>query len=131
METLPSNLIEVKVENFCDPTSPHDFEAMFRSRITQDTILKAMNDMKDQMFALVDESNDGDNCLKALEILEAIRKRFIGIEKSTRKAKKNIGSKDGLEKACKSGDFTKKKECEAEKRSYSHRIGANLDSLEI
>ncbi|MED6130491.1 hypothetical protein PIB30_001579 [Stylosanthes scabra] len=47
-----------------------------------------------------------------------------------RKAKKNIGSKNGLEKACKSGDFTKKEECEAEKRSYSHRIGANLDSLE-
>ncbi|MED6207073.1 hypothetical protein PIB30_032421 [Stylosanthes scabra] len=41
-----------------------------------------------------------------------------------RKAKKNIGSKNGLEKACKSGGFTKKEECEAEKRSYSHRIGA-------
>ncbi|MED6209570.1 hypothetical protein PIB30_055948 [Stylosanthes scabra] len=55
---------------------------------------------------------------------------FIGVEKSIRKAKKNIGSKDGLEKACKSRDFTKKEECEAEKRSYSYRIGANLDSLE-
>ncbi|MED6163052.1 hypothetical protein PIB30_076281 [Stylosanthes scabra] len=54
-----------------------------------------------------------------------------GVEKSMRKAKKNIGSKNGLEKACKSGDFTRKKECEAEKRSYSHRIGTNLDSLEI
>ncbi|MED6163886.1 hypothetical protein PIB30_084371, partial [Stylosanthes scabra] len=52
------------------------------------------------------------------------------IEKTMRKAKKNIGSKDGLDKACKSGDFIKKKEIEAEKRSYSHRIGANLDSLE-
>ncbi|MED6121917.1 hypothetical protein PIB30_034776 [Stylosanthes scabra] len=53
------------------------------------------------------------------------------VEKSMRKAKKNIGSKNGLENACKSGDFTKKEECEAEKWSYSHRIGANLDSLEI
>ncbi|MED6199029.1 hypothetical protein PIB30_072139 [Stylosanthes scabra] len=57
-------------------------------------------------------------------------RRFIGVEKSMRKAKKNIGSKNGLEKACKSGDFTKKEECEAEKWSYSHRIGANLDSSE-
>ncbi|MED6210184.1 hypothetical protein PIB30_061770 [Stylosanthes scabra] len=54
----------------------------------------------------------------------------LGVEKSMRKAKKNIGSKNGLEKACKSGDFTKKEEREAEKRSYSHRIGSNLDSLE-
>ncbi|MED6119964.1 hypothetical protein PIB30_016552 [Stylosanthes scabra] len=53
------------------------------------------------------------------------------VEKSMRKAKKNIGSKNDLEKACKSGDFTKKEEYEAEKRSYSHRIGANLDFLEI
>ncbi|MED6172349.1 hypothetical protein PIB30_049263 [Stylosanthes scabra] len=57
------------------------------------------------------------------------RHRFIGVEKRMRKAKKNIGSKNGLEKACKSGDFTKKEECEAEKRSYSHQIGARLDSL--
>ncbi|MED6142804.1 hypothetical protein PIB30_001003 [Stylosanthes scabra] len=38
--------------------------------------------------------------------------------------------RDGLEKACESEDFTKKKESEAEKRNYRHRIGANLDSLE-
>ncbi|MED6111979.1 hypothetical protein PIB30_057376 [Stylosanthes scabra] len=56
--------------------------------------------------------------------------RFIRVEKSMRKAKKNSGSKNGLEKACKSGYFTKKEECEAEKWSYSHRIGAKLDSLE-
>ncbi|MED6181863.1 hypothetical protein PIB30_023224 [Stylosanthes scabra] len=30
-----------------------------------------------------------------------------GMDKSMRKAKKNIGSKNGVEKACKSGDFTK------------------------
>ncbi|MED6137145.1 hypothetical protein PIB30_062226, partial [Stylosanthes scabra] len=53
------------------------------------------------------------------------------VKKSMRKAKKNIRSKNGLEKACKSEDFTKKKECEAGKRSYSHQIEANLDSLEI
>ncbi|MED6173252.1 hypothetical protein PIB30_057600 [Stylosanthes scabra] len=52
------------------------------------------------------------------------------VEKSMRKAKKNIGSKNGLEKACKSGDFTKNEEYEVEKRSYNHRIGANFDSLE-
>ncbi|MED6122362.1 hypothetical protein PIB30_039034 [Stylosanthes scabra] len=33
--------------------------------------------------------------------------RLIGVEKRMKKAKKNIGSKDGLEKACESGDFTK------------------------
>ncbi|MED6133568.1 hypothetical protein PIB30_029358 [Stylosanthes scabra] len=53
----------------------------------------------------------------------------IGIEKSMRKAKKNIGSKDGLEKACEKIS-QKKQECEGDKRSYSHRIGANMDSLE-
>ncbi|MED6134004.1 hypothetical protein PIB30_033528 [Stylosanthes scabra] len=56
--------------------------------------------------------------------------QFIGVEKSMRKAKKNIGSKNGLEKACKSGDFTKKEECEVETWGYSHRIEAKLDSLE-
>ncbi|MED6118759.1 hypothetical protein PIB30_005596 [Stylosanthes scabra] len=44
------------------------------------------------------------------------------VEKSMRKAKKNIGSKNDLEKACKSGDFTKKEECEVEKRSHSHPV---------
>ncbi|MED6219865.1 hypothetical protein PIB30_039715 [Stylosanthes scabra] len=62
------------------------------------------------------------------DLIETLK--FIGVEKSMRKAKKNIGSKNGLKKACKSGDFTKKEECDTEKRSYSHRIGAKLDSLE-
>ncbi|MED6134908.1 hypothetical protein PIB30_041312 [Stylosanthes scabra] len=43
--------------------------------------------------------------------MECIHDRFIGVGKSMRKAKKNIGSKNGLEKACKSGDFTKKEDC--------------------
>ncbi|MED6155969.1 hypothetical protein PIB30_010314 [Stylosanthes scabra] len=33
--------------------------------------------------------------------------RRAGVEKSMRKAKKNIGSKDGIEKACESGGLTK------------------------
>ncbi|MED6184247.1 hypothetical protein PIB30_045641 [Stylosanthes scabra] len=41
-----------------------------------------------------------------------------GMEKIMRKANKNIGSKDGVEKACKSGDFTK----EARMRSGEIRI---------
>ncbi|MED6193917.1 hypothetical protein PIB30_023582 [Stylosanthes scabra] len=41
--------------------------------------------------------------------IEYVYFRFIEIEKSMRKAKKNIGSKDGLE-TCKSGYFTKKQE---------------------
>ncbi|MED6126242.1 hypothetical protein PIB30_076400 [Stylosanthes scabra] len=65
------------------------------------------------------------------KIQNALMRRFIWVEKSMRKDKKNIGSKNGLEKACKSRDFTKKEECKAEKRSYSHRIGGNLDPLEI
>ncbi|MED6157789.1 hypothetical protein PIB30_026726 [Stylosanthes scabra] len=64
-----------------------------------------------------------------MRMAEVIAMGF-GVDKSIRKAKKSIGSKNGLEKACKSGDFTKKEECEAEKRSYSHRIEAKLDSLE-
>ncbi|MED6160576.1 ATP-dependent DNA helicase II subunit 2 [Stylosanthes scabra] len=75
--TLPPNLIEVKVESFCDPSPPEDFEAKFRSRNTQDCVVKAIDDMKDKIFELVDESNDGDNYPEALEILEAIRKRCL------------------------------------------------------
>ncbi|MED6218123.1 hypothetical protein PIB30_024003 [Stylosanthes scabra] len=36
-----------------------------------------------------------------------LHQRFIGVKKNMRKSKKNIGSKNGLEKACESGDFTK------------------------
>ncbi|MED6145216.1 ATP-dependent DNA helicase II subunit 2 [Stylosanthes scabra] len=75
--TLPSNLIEVKVESFCVPTPPEDFKGMFRSGNTRDCFVKAIDDMKDEIFELVDESNDGDNYPKALEILEAIRKRCL------------------------------------------------------
>ncbi|MED6212256.1 hypothetical protein PIB30_081555 [Stylosanthes scabra] len=45
--------------------------------------------------------------------------RVKGMEKSMRKAKKNIGSKDGLEgmeKACKSGDFTKEARVRSEEK---------------
>ncbi|MED6132427.1 hypothetical protein PIB30_018817 [Stylosanthes scabra] len=73
------------------------------------------------------------NCFLGVAYAEMLLPILIahdGVEKSMRKAKKNIGSKNGLEKACKSEDFVKKEECGAEKRSYSHRIGANLDPLE-
>ncbi|MED6159172.1 hypothetical protein PIB30_039850 [Stylosanthes scabra] len=76
----------------------------------------------------VELCNSGDFLSDSIRLgrWKVLMRRFIGVEKSMRKAKKNIGSKNGLEKACKSGDFTKKEECEAEKWSYSHRIGAKL-----
>ncbi|KAL1331379.1 hypothetical protein HN51_048647 [Arachis hypogaea] len=74
---LPSNLIEGKVESICNPTPPQVFEAMSGSRNTQDSVVKAINDTRNKIFELIDESNDGDNYPEALECLTALQKKCI------------------------------------------------------
>ncbi|XP_019443889.1 PREDICTED: ATP-dependent DNA helicase 2 subunit KU80-like isoform X1 [Lupinus angustifolius] len=77
----PANLIEytstVKVENIWDLTPVHDFEAMISRRDSPDWVIKAIKDMKNKIFDLVEDSHEGDNYPKALECLVALRKGCI------------------------------------------------------
>ncbi|KAF1868103.1 hypothetical protein Lal_00018619 [Lupinus albus] len=77
----PANLIEytsaIKVENIEDPTPAEDFEAMFSRRDSPDWIVKAIKDMKNKIFDLVENSHEGDNYPKALECLVVLRKGCI------------------------------------------------------
>ena len=78
---LPSNLIEdkstIKVETIGDLTPVQDFEAMFVRRDSPDWVVKAINDMKNKIFDLVEDSHEGDNYPKALECLAALRKGCV------------------------------------------------------
>ncbi|PNY13475.1 ATP-dependent DNA helicase 2 subunit ku80-like protein [Trifolium pratense] len=76
----PANLIEyksVKVENIGDLTPVQDFEAMISRRDSPDWVLKAIKDMKNKIFGMVEDSHEGDNYPKALECLIALRKGCI------------------------------------------------------
>lgn len=74
----PANLIEsVKVENIGDVTPVQDFEAMISRRDSPEWVVKAIKDMKNYIFDLVEDSNDGDNYPKALECLVVLRKGCI------------------------------------------------------
>ncbi|KAJ1440679.1 SPOC-like, C-terminal domain superfamily [Sesbania bispinosa] len=76
----PANLIEhtsIKVEKIGDLTPVQDFEAMISRRDSPDWVLKAIRDMKNKIFALVEDSHEGDNYPQALECLVALRKGCI------------------------------------------------------
>ncbi|CAK8575064.1 unnamed protein product [Lathyrus sativus] len=76
----PANLIEytpIKVEKIGDSTPVQDFEAMISRRDSPDWVLKAINDMKNKIFDMVEDSHEGDNYAKAVECLVALRKGCI------------------------------------------------------
>ncbi|XP_061371049.1 ATP-dependent DNA helicase 2 subunit KU80 isoform X2 [Gastrolobium bilobum] len=76
----PANLIgytSIKVENIGDLTPVQDFEAMISRRDSPDWVVKAIKDMKNKIFDLVEDSHEGDNYPKALECLVALRKGCI------------------------------------------------------
>lgn len=76
----PANLIEhasIKVENIGNLTPVQDFEAMILRRDSPDWVAKAIKDMKNKIFDLVEDSHEGDNYPKALECLVALRKGCI------------------------------------------------------
>ncbi|KAE9600890.1 hypothetical protein Lal_00011234 [Lupinus albus] len=79
--TQPANLIEytstVKVESIGDLTPVQDFEAMISRRDSPDWVVKAIKDMKNKIFDLVEDSHKGDNYPKALECLVVLRKGCI------------------------------------------------------
>ncbi|KAI4356806.1 hypothetical protein L6164_000794 [Bauhinia variegata] len=77
----PANLIAktstVKIENIGDLTPVQDFEAILSRRDSPDWVIKAIKDMKNKIFDLVEDSHEGDNYPKALECLVALRKGCI------------------------------------------------------
>ncbi|TKY63746.1 ATP-dependent DNA helicase 2 subunit KU80 [Spatholobus suberectus] len=76
----PANLIEnasVKVEKIGDLTPVQDFEALISRRDSPDWVVKAINDMKNKIFDLVEDSHEGDNYPKALDCLVVLRKGCI------------------------------------------------------
>lgn len=76
----PANLIEytsIKVEKIGDLTPVQDFEAMISRRDSPDWVVKAIKDMKDKIFDMVEDSHEGDNYPKALDCLVALRKGCI------------------------------------------------------
>lgn len=79
--TAPAtNLIEytsIKVEKIGDSTPVQDFEAMISRRDSPDWVLKAINDLKNKIFDMVEDSHEGDNYTKAVECLVALRKGCI------------------------------------------------------
>ncbi|MED6181862.1 hypothetical protein PIB30_023223 [Stylosanthes scabra] len=77
--------------------------------------------MRDSIaWSFIPRGNDTHLTVVLLEQFGALAeiRAVKGMEKSMRKAKKNIGSKNGVEKACKSGDFTK----EARMRSIEKQL---------
>jgi len=76
----PASLIanaSVKVEKIGDLTPAQDFEALISRRDSPDWVVKAINEMKNKIFDLVEDSHEGDNYPKALECLVVLRKGCI------------------------------------------------------
>lgn len=71
------NTSTVGVEKIGDSTPIQDFEAMMSRRDSPEWVGKAINEMKNKIFDLVEDSYEGDNYLKALEYLVALRKGCV------------------------------------------------------
>lgn len=71
------NTSAVKIEKIGDLTPVQDFETLMSRRDGPEWIGKAIKDMKNKIFDLVEDSYEGDNYPKALECLVALRKGCI------------------------------------------------------
>lgn len=67
----------VKVEKIGDLNPIQDFEAMMSRRDSTEWVNKAIQDMKNKIFDIVENSFEGDTYHKALECLVALRKGCI------------------------------------------------------
>ncbi|CAK9154517.1 unnamed protein product [Ilex paraguariensis] len=67
----------VKVEKIGDLTPVQDFEAMITCRDSPEWVNRAIQDMKNKIFDLVENSFEGDTYHKAVECLVALRKSCI------------------------------------------------------
>ncbi|KAJ4727118.1 ATP-dependent DNA helicase 2 subunit KU80 [Melia azedarach] len=77
VNSIESKSSVVKVEEIGDLTPVQDFEAMMSRRDSPDWVSKAMKNMKNKIFDLVENSYEGDNYPKAVELLVALRKGCI------------------------------------------------------
>ncbi|KAH9733058.1 x-ray repair cross-complementing protein 5 [Citrus sinensis] len=84
----------VTVDKIGDLTPIQDFEAMMSRRDCPDWVDKAIEDMKNKIFGLLENSNEGINYPKAVELLVALRKGCI-LEQEPKQFN------DVLEKVCK------------------------------
>ncbi|KAL5564347.1 hypothetical protein UlMin_027511 [Ulmus minor] len=66
-----------KVENIGDLTPIQDFEAMISRRDSPEWVDKAIKDLSNKIYDLVEDSYEGDNYPKALEYLIALRKGCV------------------------------------------------------
>ncbi|KAF5744319.1 ATP-dependent DNA helicase 2 subunit KU80-like isoform X2 [Tripterygium wilfordii] len=64
----------IKVEKVGDLTPVQDFEALMSRRDSPHWVGKAIKEMRNKIFNLVEDSYEGDNYAKALEYLVALRK---------------------------------------------------------
>ncbi|KAK9273866.1 hypothetical protein L1049_018678 [Liquidambar formosana] len=67
----------VMVEKIGDSTPVQDFEAMISRRDSPQWVAKAIKDMKNKIFDLVEDSYEGDNYPEALDCLVALHKGCI------------------------------------------------------
>ena len=65
------------VEKIGDLTPIQDFEVMLSRRDSPEWVGKAIKEMKNKIFDLVEDSYEGDNYGKALEYLVALRKGCV------------------------------------------------------
>ena len=71
------NTSAVKVEKVGDSTPVQDFEAMMSRRDSPEWVNKAIKNMKNKIFDLVEDSCEGDTYQKALECLVSLLKGCI------------------------------------------------------
>lgn len=66
-----------KVEKIGDSTPVQDFESMMSRRDSPEWVNRAITEMKNKIHDLVEDSYEGDNYPKALDLLVALRKGCI------------------------------------------------------
>ncbi|OMO78588.1 hypothetical protein CCACVL1_14286 [Corchorus capsularis] len=68
---------EAQVEKVGDLTPVHDFEVLMSRRDSPDWVVKAIKEMRNLILQLLMKSHEGDNYIKAVECIAALRKGCI------------------------------------------------------
>lgn len=77
INSVENTSVITMVKKIGDSTPIQDFEAMMSHRESPEWVGKAIKEMKNKIFDLVQNSNERDNHLKALDCLVAFRKGCI------------------------------------------------------
>ncbi|CBI38851.3 unnamed protein product, partial [Vitis vinifera] len=83
INSVENTSVITMVKKIGDSTPIQDFEAMMSHRESPEWVGKAIKEMKNKIFDLVQNSNERDNHLKALDCLVAFRKGCILEQKPT------------------------------------------------